>query len=151
MELLLRRAVSEDSRFVWEVNNDPTTRARSTSTADIPWESHRPWFEKKVASPDVLFFIAERDRRPAAVARFEIAGNEATIGVAVAPWARGRGLGAWVIAAATDELSRNHPSCRAVAWIRPENTASIRAFARAGYRPAGSAVRDGVELARFER
>lgn len=151
MTIWLRRATTNDARFVWELNNHPSVRAQSVSTASIPWESHVCWFGRRVVDPATLFLVGLSDGIEVAVVRFDIQEREATIGVAVSPTFRGRGLGAEVIAAATEELARLFPGTRAVAWIRPENAASLKAFTRAGYVRVGSGELQGVPLARFER
>jgi RimJ/RimL family protein N-acetyltransferase len=150
VDFSLRRATLEDSRFFWEVNNEPSVRAQSIATQPIPWEAHEAWFARKVADPDAMFFVAHVDGVPAAVARFQMDGGSATIGVALAPSLRGKGLGARVIAEATAELLHARPGASVVAWIRPQNTASLGAFGRAGYVRVGSDVIDGVALERFE-
>ncbi len=151
MEVVLRRASVDDARFVWEVNNHPSVRAQSVSTAPIPWESHEAWFARRIADAATLFFIATCGADPAAVVRFEVQDTEATISVAVAPTFRGHGLGSRVIASATDELARARPGTCAVALVRLGNEASLRAFARAGYLRTGSHEENGIALERLER
>lgn len=150
MTLDLRRATYDDARFVWEVNNHPLVRAKSVSTSTISWADHERWFERKLADPSVLFFIGIRDGEPVAVVRFEIAHGEATIGVAVDPSYHGRGVGTALIARATAELVGRGDVVRAVAWIRPDNLASLKAFAHAGYMRVGTGEKAGVDLERFE-
>jgi RimJ/RimL family protein N-acetyltransferase len=150
-EVSLRRASLEDARFVWEVNNHPSVRAQSLSTAPIPWEVHEGWFGRRIADPETVFFIATCRGVPAAVVRFELQGSDATISVAVSPTFRGMGIGSRVIAAATDELARVRPDARAIAWVRADNTPSLRAFARAGYQRTSSREEGSVSLERLER
>jgi RimJ/RimL family protein N-acetyltransferase len=147
---LIRRAVIGDARFFWEVNNHPSVRAQSISTEPIPWETHEPWFARKIADTNALLFVAIVDDVRAAVVRFDLAEGEATIGVAVAPSFRGRGIGARIIVGATEELGRDRPRARPVAWIRPDNVASRRAFERAGYVYVSTGTKEGVLLERFE-
>lgn len=151
MEVSLRRANLDDARFVWEVNNDPTVRAQSVSTLPIPWEAHEAWFARKVAEPETFFYIASCQGAAAGVVRFDLRDNDATISIAVSPTFRGKGLGSYIIACATDELARARPGVRAIAWVRPENTPSLRAFARAGYVRTGSREDGGIALERLER
>jgi UDP-2,4-diacetamido-2,4,6-trideoxy-beta-L-altropyranose hydrolase len=151
MEVSVRRASLGDARFVWEVNNHPSVRAQSVSTAPIPWEAHEGWFARRVADPETFFYIATCDGGAAAVVRFEVRDGEATISVAVSPRFRGKGLGARVIGCATEEFARARPGVRAVAWVRPDNTPSLRAFARAGYERKGSREDGGTALERLER
>jgi len=151
IDVVLRRANVDDARFVWEVNNHPSVRSRSVSTASIPWEAHEAWFACRLADAQTILFVATCGGVPAAVVRFELRETEATISVAVSAAFRGKGVGARVIALASDELTRARPGMRPVAWVRPDNAASLRAFARAGYVRTGSGEADGVALERLER
>ena len=149
MAIALRRAGLEDARFVWEVNNHPSVRAQSISTADIPWESHLPWFERKLGDARARFYVVNLEGADVGVVRIDEAADEAVISIAVRPEARGRGVGAEAIAAATRALHDERPELPVVAWVRPSNAASLVAFTRAGYVASGSDVQDGVELARL--
>jgi RimJ/RimL family protein N-acetyltransferase len=149
--LVLRRATASDARFVWEVNNQPDVRAQSLSTASIPWESHEKWFAKKVDDPATLFLIASANGADAGVVRFDIGAGEGIISIALLSAHRGGGIGSAAIAAATEHLFEVAPGAAAVAFVRPNNVASVRAFERAGYRPVGRAVVKEVEVLRLER
>lgn len=149
-DVSVRPATTEDARFVFEVNNHPTTRARSISTAPISWETHERWFAGRLADERTLTLIGLHQDEPFGIARFDLEGSEATISVAIAEGHRGRGLGARLIELATEALGGRHPSARAIAWIRPDNVASVAAFTRAGYARVSAGVRAGVELDRFE-
>jgi N-acetylneuraminate synthase len=146
-----RRAAPEDARFVWTVNNHPTTRAQSMSTADIPWEAHLAWFEARLARPDCAFLIGLSGDEPIGVARFDVTGGEATVSLAVSADHRGRGFGQRLIRSITDLALARADVRVAVAYTRPTNTASRRAFAHSGYRELGVVDVGGVEMCRFER
>jgi UDP-2,4-diacetamido-2,4,6-trideoxy-beta-L-altropyranose hydrolase len=75
----------------------------------------------------------------------------AVISLALAPEHRGRGLGRRVIELATAAAFERWDVERVLAHTRPENVASQRAFAAAGYTPAGETVHAGVALVSFER
>jgi N-acetylneuraminate synthase len=146
-----RPATLEDARFVWSVNNHPTTRAQSMSTGDIPWESHLAWFQARLANPDCAFLIGLSADQPIGVARFDVAGGEAVISLAVSADHRGRGLGRRLIRSITDAALARADVRVAVAYTRPTNTASRRAFAHDGYREIGAVDMGGVEMFRFEK
>ncbi len=147
----VRPATAEDARFVWTVNNHPTTRAQSMSTGDIPWETHLAWFQARLARPDCAFLIGLSGDEPIGVARFDVAGGEAVISLAVSAEHRGRGLGGRLIRSITDLALARADVRVAVAFTRPTNTASRRAFAQNGYREVGAVDMGGVEMCRFER
>lgn len=136
--LSLRPAVSGDARTLWLWANDPETRAASFASAEIPWEDHVRWFEARLASPSSTVYIAESGDAPVGVVRFDVDKDGiAVISVAVAPDARLRGIGATLIEQGTCEFAATG-GCRTVlAYIKPENERSSRAFEKAGYRHTG--------------
>lgn len=142
----VRPAAADDARRVWEWANDPVTRTASFTTAAIPWENHARWFAGKLADPNCVFLIAEA-AGPVGQVRFDLTGDEAVISVGLAPDARGCGFGAAAIRAAVEHLTQTRPVRRVEALIRPENTASVKAFESAGFGPAGeTTVRDHPAL-----
>ena len=85
------------------------------------------------------------------MARFDVAGGEAVISLAVSADHRGRGLGGRLIRSITDLALARADVRVAVAYTRPTNTASRRAFAQNGYREVGAVDMGGVEMCRFEK
>jgi RimJ/RimL family protein N-acetyltransferase len=64
---------------------------------------------------------------------------EAEISVTVDPGARAAGLGRRVLHESTERELTSRPGLRRVtALVHADNTASLRAFAAAGYAPAGT-------------
>lgn len=147
--LIIRAAGPDDCRFYWTVNNDPTTRAVSMSTAPIPWASHATWYPARLSDPFTHLYVAEHGDVPVGVVRFDVEGEDATISVALAPEHQGKGLGRRIIAQATERTLLETSASRAVALIRPDNHGSVRAFVAAGYREDGSVVLGDHTMLRF--
>ena len=133
--IAVRAAVPADRRIVFEWAIAPLTRAMSFNTAPILWEDHCRWFDAKLDDPATRLLILEHDGRAAGQARFDLADERATISVALAPGARGRGLSTPAIIAALAALPMSVTGCDA--FIKPDNTRSIRAFERAGFTERG--------------
>ncbi len=132
----LRHAPPADSRQVWEMANAPDIREASFNSDPIPWETHETWYQDKLQSSDSLFFllIESATEKIAGQARFERKNGEWTISVSVTRDFRGKGLGTELIKVASEVFFDRHKNATAVnAYIKPENTASINSFARAGY------------------
>ena len=131
----LRAAVSGDAELVHRWANDPVTRAASFSRAEIPLAEHLAWFARELARPDHHLYIAEQHGEPVAFVRLDETPDQVgvcTISINVAPQARGRGLGAATLRAATTTAGTlGFATLRAL--IRPDNEASLRAFVHAGY------------------
>jgi UDP-2,4-diacetamido-2,4,6-trideoxy-beta-L-altropyranose hydrolase len=138
--LRLRRARADDRQLLWEWANDAEVRAASFSQDAIPWESHVAWFDKKLQQNGSLIFIAEDDQaQPAGQIRFDArVDGDWEIGISVAKPVRGRGLGSEVIRLGVREITRRNPQARLHAWVKPANTASIKAFESATFQRAGT-------------
>jgi UDP-2,4-diacetamido-2,4,6-trideoxy-beta-L-altropyranose hydrolase len=137
--LRLRPVRAEDCRLIWEWANEPATRAASFSEEPISWEQHRVWFAAKLDDPRCLFFIAlDAEGQPAGQVRLDIDGGTAVISVGLASRFHGLGYGPEVIRQAVRELFASRPVERVIAMIRLENTASYRAFLKAGFVEEGT-------------
>jgi len=133
--VILRRAEADDCRLIWEWANEQDVRASAFSAEPIAWASHQLWFAERLASPRSAIFVAvNRTGTPFGQVRFdwnELA--EAEIDVSVGPEARQRGLGSALIRAGVDEMLRTTEVAVFHALVKQTNTASIRAFEKAGF------------------
>lgn len=118
----MRPATFDDAATLFEWRNDPVTRAMSSNTDPVPWETHLAWLSASLANPDRTLLICEEDGVPVGTVRVD--GDE--MSWTVAPEARGRGLASIMIAMAG-------PQGR-TAEIKAENLASQRAARKAGFR-----------------
>jgi RimJ/RimL family protein N-acetyltransferase len=132
--LVLRPARESDARLLLEWRNDPEARAASRTQEVVPLPDHQRWLGAVLADPDRTLLIAERAGKPVGTVRFDRRANEAEISVAVAPSARGGGLGRRLIAEASElELEARPQLDRIVAAVRRENRRSAGVFERAGF------------------
>ena len=140
--LRLRSATEDDARLLLEWANDPATRAASFQGGIIGWEEHVAWLGRRLADPGCLLRLAETpEGEPAGVVRFDLGADDvATISLSLAPAQRGRGLATPLILLACQELRRTNLAVTVRALIKPENAASQRAFARAGFEPVDDVV-----------
>jgi UDP-2,4-diacetamido-2,4,6-trideoxy-beta-L-altropyranose hydrolase len=145
----LRSARSGDEKLIWEWANDPAVRQASFRSEPIPWADHRRWFAAKIASPTTRMFLAELENEPVAQVRFELADDEAIISVSVSAKLRGRRYASAILRRASREIFRSAPVERVVAFIKSSNTASQRAFERAGFIHAEDTVEEGEPAAKY--
>lgn len=148
--LVVRDAVPEDMRWVWQVNNDPSVRERSISTAPIPWEGHTQWFQQVLENPNRVLLVAECNGKRVGLVRLDGVGAcpEVHISIAVAPGDRGRGHGVRLIEAGVRRAFACSATEAIIARIRPDNIASLRAFGACGFQLETSEVTGGVTLSR---
>jgi len=146
----IRNATLEDARMIWEWANDPLVRAVSFNSDPIPWESHLAWFTRRLESGSSRFFIGLDRGEPIGQIRFELdTPEEATISVSLGPAARGKGHGSVLIWRASQELFETSSPAMIHAYVKHDNDASLRAFAKAGYRKTGTKPINGSEAAHF--
>jgi UDP-2,4-diacetamido-2,4,6-trideoxy-beta-L-altropyranose hydrolase len=146
----LREAVPEDCRLIWQWANEPSVRAASFNPGPIPWEGHRDWFAGKLADANCLFFIAEgAGHEPLGQVRCDLSGEQAIISIALAPEARGKGLGPWVIRDACDRAFQTGRVRSVLALVRAENAPSRAAFLRSGFVDDGETVVRGCPALRL--
>ncbi|MCS6802856.1 MAG: UDP-2,4-diacetamido-2,4,6-trideoxy-beta-L-altropyranose hydrolase [Chloroflexota bacterium] len=143
-DLRLRPANSEDCDLVYQINAHPAVRRWSFTSGAIALEEHRRWFAAKLADPACLLFVAEENGEPVGVLRYDLAGDEATVSIAIDPQRQGRGYGTAVLQAGSALLGGRAVRVRAL--IKPDNVASIRVFTSAGYRPAGETMVNGERV-----
>ena len=138
--------------FSWA--NDPASRAASVVGGSIEWETHEPWYAQRLSDPHTdLFLVVSDEGDPVGFVRFERSGDgEAEISVNLSPDRRGGGVGTTVIRMGCDQFFDARPDASLiVASIKHENIVSQRAFAKAGFVPAGEHSVRGSTVLRFER
>jgi RimJ/RimL family protein N-acetyltransferase len=136
--LTLRQATSEDCRLVWEWANEPAVRAASFNSNPIKWDEHVEWFNTRLQNSRCLYYIVLNDMGlPIGQVRFDTKGDQAEINVSISSDFRGHGFGGKAIRTASERLFCETQVTRINANIKLENTASVHAFAKAGYKEMG--------------
>jgi UDP-2,4-diacetamido-2,4,6-trideoxy-beta-L-altropyranose hydrolase len=150
----LRRAGIDDAPLLFRWANMPEVRRSAFSVQPIAWESHLIWFREKLSSEDSALYIAvDNGERPIGQIRFDRTDPEtAEIDVSVAVEATGRGFGTALLKEATAVFLSDEPGVNVLCGrIKPDNTASIRVFEKAGYRRGPEENRDGRNAVCFTR
>jgi len=130
-DLNLRRANPEDVDLLFNWVNDPITRAMSRSSASIPWETHKIWFEAKLQDDNAVIWIGMVEDQPVGQVRVDHTGAGAEVDVSVDAEHRGRGIGTALLKA----LVALSPfgGTLLYAEVKRENLGSIGAFLSAGF------------------
>ncbi len=149
--LRLRPVCHRDRRLIWEWANDPEVRQASLSTEPIPWTDHVAWFDHQLASDAGPFWLAvDETETPVGHIRFDLsASKDANVHIAMGHGHRGRGHGPLLLSLATERLFHQHRADRVHAYIKPENSASLKAFHRAGYRQVNDATVKGEAVKHY--
>ncbi len=131
--LRFRKARPSDMMQVFEWSNDPLSRANSYFSEPIPLETHEKWFSARLSDPKSLIFIAEVDDKPAGMVRYSLDENNAVVGILIGEGYRGQGLaGDFLTETARLYFKENH--LPVFAYIKVQNTASVKSFEKAGYK-----------------
>ena len=134
----LRPVTAADARRLWELRNEEAVRQVSFRTEPIPFDEHQRWLAARLADAAApMFMVDAPDAGAVGYVRFDAAGTELHVSVALAPEARGRGLGPAALRAAMRALRARGLRQPVVALVRSDNPRSVGAFLRAGFVPAG--------------
>jgi len=137
--LCLRRARADDARLLWEWANDPDVRSASFSSTPISWEAHAEWLAERLGQDTHVILIAEDETTtPCGQIRFDSRPDgDWEVSISIASGMRGRGLASTLIGLGVQEIGRRGGTVRVHAFVKPANTASARAFAKAGFTSTG--------------
>ncbi len=132
-----------DARFLYELRNDPTTRANSFQTGEIRFADHRAWLLSRLADPErkVRLFVAIIElagRRPVPIGQVRFDSDRrdrVEMSIALAARFRGRGLATPLLLRALGRAPRSAE--RVLARVRVENEISRKAFLKANFRRHG--------------
>jgi len=133
-EITLRPATAADAdrMFAW-VNMPDSLAGKLRTTGPIPYDTHRRWFDRRLADDACRIRIIERDGVPAGQLRLERSDAGYEIDVYVDAACRERGVAARALAQAVAALRAEEPDSVVIARVRSENRASRRLFERLGF------------------
>lgn len=148
----LRRAAPQDCKLLWNWANEDGVRRASFDSRNIPWEQHRSWFSRVLASPNSVILIAtDALGMPVGQVRFDIQGEQAEIDIGVAKERRGQGMGVFLIEDAVRELFASTGVGSVKALVKTDNVPSLCAFEKAGFSTRGHVQCKGCTAVHLER
>jgi RimJ/RimL family protein N-acetyltransferase len=134
MSLELRRATAADEARLLAWRNDPETRAQAFTSHVVKPDEHRRWLRARLDDPNMLLTIAEHDGGPAGTVRLDRHGPAIVeLSLTIAPEYRGRGLAKEAIRLGVGQARDRLHAATVIARIKATNTASVGAFAAAGF------------------
>jgi len=137
--LRLRPVREDDARLLWEWANEPEVRAVSFSPQPVLWTLHFQWLRNRLEEATCYFYLAiNADDQPVGQVRFDVSGDEANVSVSLGRQFRGAGYGTELLQLACAKVFRE-PSVKLLrAYVKPDNQASLNAFAKAGFGRTGT-------------
>jgi RimJ/RimL family protein N-acetyltransferase len=129
----LKPATQADSEELIRWRNDKATREASVQQGEVSLADHVAWLEKTLVSKDRLLFVGWLEGQRLGQVRLDRRDAGAwEVSITVAPEHRGRGL-ATAMLRAGEAAAKKAGATLLTARIRSANTASLKAFKRAGY------------------
>ena len=151
-ELSVRRAGMDDAGLLLSWANDPDTRRQSFQSEDIDADEHVSWLVGVLADPARSLVVVETAGSPVGQVRLDLppASPVPTVSIALAPAARGRGLGPSVLRAGIRELRRLTDWRGPIdAFIKATNEASLATFSIGGFRLVEEPTNADAGIARY--
>jgi spore coat polysaccharide biosynthesis protein SpsF len=150
-ELRLRPAETADAGRLLGWRNDADSVRQSASGRAVDSIEHARWYARVVDDPAHRIYVGEIDGVAVGMVRADVCAGVGTVSLAVAPEARGLGHAAAFLTELAAELDADCQVTELVAHVRPDNAASRRAFAGAGYETDGAGPDGLVRLVRLMR
>jgi UDP-2,4-diacetamido-2,4,6-trideoxy-beta-L-altropyranose hydrolase len=140
-KLLPRRATEQDLELCYQWTNDPEVRSQSYNQDSISLQDHTAWFHNKLKDTNSYFYILELSGQPAAQVRFQVSGNEATLGYLAGSHIRSKGLGTTILAKGIEAfISDYQKPVDIVGYVKKTNIPSQRSFERLAFKKEEATV-----------
>jgi len=130
----LRPVNINDKEILLKWANDPVTRQNSFDSNAITFSDHEKWFQDKLDNKNEVMLMAVDQKKDVGHIRFCLENNQVEVNINVAPDERGKGYGAEMLKMAVPWLFKHHGAQKVIAYIKPDNLASIKTFQKAGFR-----------------
>ncbi len=144
----IRKATMNDCRLIFDWANDTDVRKNSIKSEIIGWNDHQSWYEKKINSPDAHIFIMEVNHVPVGQIRFELLEGNWNINYSISKNYRGKGYGKLIISKGIQQLPDSTP---VIAYVKPDNIASLSVFDLLGFKNGGIERMHGNEMIKYSR
>lgn len=135
-KISFRKANKNDMLLYFDWTNDSFVRKNSFQSEPVLLENHRNWFYNKIIEETCFMLVFENHlKQPIGQIRIQKQDqNSAIIGISNDANHRGKGYASKMIQMATDEFLKENINFCVSAYIKLENTASEKAFEKAGYK-----------------
>ena len=126
----------EDMDFLFNLRNEEPVRMQSFNSDPVSYNNHLDWFIRLLNDKRRALYIVEVDGNFVGQVRYDILDDpsEAEVNIAISQNFGGRGYGAKaLLLSATIFLMEFQGVNKVIAHIKPDNIASRKIFAKAGY------------------
>lgn len=135
-KISFRKANKNDMLLYFNWTNDSFVRENSFQSKPVLLENHQNWFYNKIKEETCFMLVFENHlSQPLGQVRIQKQDqNSSIIGISNDANHRGKGYASKMIQMATDEFLKVNKEYCVSAYIKLENTASKKAFEKAGYK-----------------
>ncbi len=134
MKLHFRRANENDLDLYFNWANEDVVRKNSFHSEPVAFSDHVNWFRQKLADERAfLYLFLDENNIPVGQVRIERKKEETVIGISVDKAFRGQSLSSCLLVMACDDHLKKHPGETITAYIKNDNSSSIRSFLKAGF------------------
>jgi UDP-2,4-diacetamido-2,4,6-trideoxy-beta-L-altropyranose hydrolase len=134
LAMQLRRALPADRAALLDWRNHEANRRHALDSSQISPARHDEWFARCLKDPAIALLIAEDDRGPVGVLRYDLKESVAAASIYLVPDRHGQGAGSVLLRLGEDWLARHRPEVRRIeAEVLAANSRSLVAFGEAGY------------------
>lgn len=136
-QLIFRMANENDVMHYFNWANDEDVRKNSFSNEAISLENHTEWFNRKLITDTCFLYLFLLNGEPAGQIRIDKSNEETIIGMSVDKNHRGKSLSAEMFKQATNNYLTKHKKEQIVAYVKPENKATLISLKKAGFENEG--------------
>jgi UDP-2,4-diacetamido-2,4,6-trideoxy-beta-L-altropyranose hydrolase len=131
----IRDAEINDAHQILEWRNHPIVKKNCFTENEITLDTHLHWFKEKLKDRNSFIYILSSKIENLGMIRFDIIDEIAKVSVMLGPNFLGKGLGTEIIRLGTDRFKKDgKANIKVVAEVKTTNIASLKAFAKAGYK-----------------
>lgn len=133
-KLIIRQAILEDCRVIWEWWNDPVTRKMMKKNDFVPWDEHCLWFEKVLKDKDRILCVGLMDEQKIGNVRFDLQADDVyEVSINLNPLFRGKGYSPRMLKESIGFLMNIRSVNKLYATLKKINVPSEKTFAKVGF------------------
>lgn len=133
-----------DLLFNWA--NDSIVRKYSYNSNPISYKNHCQWFKTKIYDPNCIIYIFYLDEnKPIGQVRIEINNKTAVIGILIDSNYRKKSFAHIMLEIACNNFFIKYPLIKINAFIKKENSASLKSFIKAGFKTEKNAAINNID------
>lgn len=119
--------------LIYEWVNDDEVRKNSFNNNKIPYKEHVNWYLNKLKNPDCFIYLLANSNKNIGIVRVEKKENENVVSYSIEKQFRGKGYGHKILEKLQDELMKEKRNIVLTAYVKKENSYSIKIFERLNY------------------